>query len=249
MIRVRDLSFSYPETTGAVADISFGVQPGERVALVGPNGSGKTTLFLLICGVLEPGTGGITCRGNPVVQGRFDPRISYLFQYPDDQLFTARVFDDVAFGPLNMGLAADEARRRAGAALETVGCAALAERPPHHLSGGERRMVAVATVLAMRPEVILFDEPTSNLDARNRRTLIRTMRRMTETLLVASHDLEFLLETCDRVIVLDEGKLIADGDIRDVLADGDLLSAHGLEKPHSLIPHSHLGAKNRSMGG
>jgi cobalt/nickel transport system ATP-binding protein len=222
--------------------VSFDVEGGQRAAVVGPNGSGKTTLLLLSCGVLKPSGGAVLVDGDPIEAGRFDPRVAYLFQSPDDQLFCPTVFDDVAFGPLNMGLAEEEVRARVGEALETVGAEGLAQRPPHHLSGGEKRLVALATVLSMSPRVLLLDEPTSNLDSRNRRQVINILKRAVQTLLVTSHDLEFLLEICPRVLLIDRGRLNADGPIRRVLADEALLEAHGLEKPHSLVPHRHIGA-------
>ncbi|UCF95906.1 MAG: ABC transporter ATP-binding protein [Spirochaetaceae bacterium] len=240
-IAVRDLSFSYPSRPEVLQSLSFIVNSGERVAIVGPNGSGKTTLLLLLCGILRP-TGGIVSVSDRLIEaGRFNPCISYLFQSPDDQLFSPTVFDDVAFGPLNMGLPADEVRDRVQEALKIVGADALAERPPHHLSGGEKRLVALATVLSMNPHTILLDEPTSNLDSRNRRQVITILQQAPQTLLVTSHDLEFLLEICPRVLLIDGGRMNADGPIRQVLADDCLLQAHGLEKPHSLVPHRHIG--------
>jgi cobalt/nickel transport system ATP-binding protein len=241
-LEIRELSFSYPERPAVLRDLSFDVPAGQRVALVGPNGSGKTTLLLLTCGVLKPSGGAVALDSSPVQAGRFDPRVAYLFQSPDDQLFCPTVFDDVAFGPLNMGLSADEVRDRVQEALRTVGAEALAGRPPHHLSGGEKRLVALATVLSMSPRVVLLDEPTSNLDSRNRRQVINILQQATQTLLVTSHDLEFLLEICPRVLLIDGGTLNADGQTRRVLADETLLRAHGLEKPHSLVPHRHIGA-------
>lgn len=239
---IRDLCFAYPERPAVLQNVSLEVKAGERVALVGPNGSGKTTLLLLTCGVLKPSAGTVSVDQRRIKAGRFDPRITYLFQSPDDQLFCPTVFDDVAFGPLNMGLPAEEARHRVRQALKTVGAEALADRAPHHLSGGEKRLVALATLLSMSPRVILLDEPTSNLDSRNRRQVINILKQAPQTLLVTSHDLEFLLEICPRVMLIDEGRVNADGPIREVLADEQLLRAHGLEKPHSLIPHRHIGA-------
>ena len=241
-LEIRELTFAYPDRPRVLQGLSFGVQSGERVAVVGPNGSGKTTLLLLTCGVLKPTGGVVSVDGRAVEAGRFDPRVAYLFQSPDDQLFCPTVFDDVAFGPLNMGLPVKDVRERVQEALETVGAGALAGRPPHHLSGGEKRLVALATVLSMSPRVILLDEPTSNLDSRNRRQVINILKQASQTLLVTSHDLEFLLEICPRVLLIDGGRLNADGPIRRVLADETLLRAHGLEKPHSLVPHRHIGA-------
>ena len=238
-LKVEALRFFYPEGPNVLHGIELVVRQSERVAVVGPNGSGKTTLFLLLCGVLKPAVGSITAVGQAVEPSRFNSQVAYLFQSPEDQLFSTTVFDDVAFGPLNMGLPYEEVRERVQEALHRVGVEGLSERPPHHISGGERRLVAMATVLAMSPEIILLDEPTSNLDSRNRRKVIQILKKAPHSMLVASHDLEFLLETCKRVLVLDSGNIVADGPIRDILANEELLKAHGLEKPHSLVPHSH----------
>jgi len=238
----RALRFGYPEGPEVIHEVDFSLGAGERVALVGSNGSGKTTLLLLLCGVLGPNGGRMEVGGRRLEAGSFDPRVAYLFQSPEDQLFSPTVFDDVAFGPLNMGLPAEEVRSRVAEALRTVGAEPLAERSPHHLSGGEKRLAALATILAMSPEVMLLDEPTSNLDSRNRRQVLGVLGRTSQTLLVTSHDLEFLLELCSRVLLLHDGRLVADGPIRSVLSDDALLEAHGLEKPHSLIPHRHSGA-------
>jgi cobalt/nickel transport system ATP-binding protein len=244
---VDRLCFSYTQGDEILSDVSFDLAEGESVALVGPNGAGKTTLFMLLCGILKPKTGRITAAGKPVVPNRFNPQINYLFQLPDDQLFSTTVFDDVAFGPLNMSLSREEVLRRTEAALAQVGCNHLKDRPSHHLSGGEKRMIAIATILTMMPDIILFDEPTSNLDSTNRRKVIEIISGLGQTLLIASHDLEFLLEAASRVLLMDRGRIVAEGPIRDVLSDESLLRAHGLEKPHSLVhhsrvPHRHLEA-------
>jgi cobalt/nickel transport system ATP-binding protein len=235
-----DLRFSYPDSREVITGINFEISRTERVGLIGPNGSGKTTVLLMLCGMLKPESGNVTVNGKMVTHITFNPEINYLFQFPDDQLFCATVFDDVIFGPLNMHLEKDEVRQRAGGALKAVGCTHLADKAPHHLSGGEKRMVAIATILSMMPDIILFDEPVSNLDSRNRRRVIRTITDMRQTVIVASHDLELLLETCTRVLLVDEGRLVQDGPVREILSDEKLLKAHGMEKPHSLIPHSHL---------
>ena len=237
VLKVENLRFAYSESRSVLTMINLTLSKGERIALVGPNGSGKTTLFLLLCGILKAESGLICTNGKTVLHSRFNPEISYLFQSPDDQLFSSTVFDDIAFGPLNMGLSPDEVRERAAKALESVGCIDLAQRAPHHLSGGEKRMAAIATILSMSPGIILFDEPTSALDSRNRRRVIQTILSISQSMIIASHDLEFLLETCQRVLLLDCGRIVADGPIREILADETLLKAHGLEKPHSLVPH------------
>ena len=246
ILEVDSLTFSYPESPDVLNDVNLSIADGERVALIGPNGSGKTTLFLLMCGILKPTAGGTSVNGSLIRPGGFHPDIGYLFQFPDDQLFSSTVFDDVAFGPLNMSLSRDEVRRRVDRTLSAVGCGGLSDRPPHHLSGGEKRLIAIASVLSMVPRLILFDEPTSNLDSRNRRRVIEVLSTLDQTLIVASHDLEFLLETCLRVVLLDFGKVVADRPIRDLFSDEELLRAHGLEKPHSLVPHTHRTGSFRS---
>jgi len=237
VLTISELCFSYPDRPNVLQDISLRVMPGERVGLVGPNGSGKTTFFLVVCGVLKPSAGEIVLTGNSVVNGDFRPEVGMVFQNPDDQLFCPSVRDDVAFGPRNMGLAKNEVEARVAEALSTVGVGELVDRPAHHLSGGEKRMVSIAGVLAMRPPLILYDEPGANLDIRSRRRLIRLLQASKETILIASHDLELILETCNRVVLIDEGHIIADGNPRQIMSDAKLMQAHGQEKPHSLVPH------------
>jgi len=237
LLTISGLCFSYPDRPDVLHDISIEVMSGERVGLVGPNGSGKTTLFLVICGVLKPSAGEVVVTGNSVVNGEFRPEIGMVFQNPDDQLFCPSVWDDVAFGPRNMGLAKDEVKERVTEALSIVGVQELADRPAHHLSGGEKRMVSIAGVLAMHPPLILYDEPSASLDIRSRRRLIRLLQASKETILVATHDLELVLEVCDRVILIDEGRIVAGGKPRVVMGDDKLMQTHGQEKPHSLVPH------------
>jgi cobalt/nickel transport system ATP-binding protein len=244
LLSVESLSFTYPDTENVISELCLSMKRGEKTALIGPNGSGKTTLFMLLCGILKPLTGTITVVGNPIEYGSFNPSISYLFQSPDDQLFSSTVLDDVAFGPLNMEIPAGEVDRRSLAALSAVGCGHLAERPSHHLSGGEKRLVAIATILSMDPQILLLDEPVSNLDGRNRRKVIEIINKIDTSLFIASHDMEFLLETCERVILMDGGGIILDGAIRDVLADEEVLSRHGIEKPHSLTSHTGTNHKH-----
>jgi cobalt/nickel transport system ATP-binding protein len=240
-IRVEDLTFAYPGGPTALHQIRLEIQPGESVGLVGPNGAGKTTLFLCLSGVLPIQAGTARVAGldpaNRTERSQLPARVGIVFQNSDDQLFNATVFDDVAFGPLNLGLAADEVRRRVGEALERVGLAGLEQRVPFHLSGGEKRRAALAGVLAMQPEILLLDEPSMYLDPRGRRDLIRLIKGLPGTRVIASHDLELILETCRRACVLDGGRLIASGSARSLLADAGLMEAHGLEVPHSLAYH------------
>jgi len=237
-LEVSKLSFSYPERPRVIHNLNLKVMPGERVGLIGPNGAGKTTVFMLICGVLKATGGDIRLFGKPVTPGEFRPEVGLVFQNPDDQLFCPSVRDDVAFGPRNLGLPEPEVNARVQEAFAVTGIQDLGDYPPHHLSGGQKRMVAIAGVLAMRPDLVIYDEPTSNLDIRYRRRLISFLQKSRETMLIASHDLEFILEVCDRVILLDEGSIVAGGKPAEIMSDVDLMEAHGLEKPHSLVPHA-----------
>jgi len=237
-IQLRDLTFRYPDGASALAAVSFEIATGESVGLVGPNGAGKTSLFLCLSGVLKPRAevlrvGGLDVR-DPVQRKRLPTQVGIVFQNSDDQLFNATVFDDVAFGPLNLELPSDEVRKRVAEALERVGLTGMEERVPFHLSGGEKRRVALAGVLAMRPSILLLDEPSMYLDPRGRRELIQLLHSLDGTRLIASHDLELILQTCHRVLLLDRGRLMADGPAREILADAALMEAHGLEVPYSL---------------
>ncbi|MEM6519031.1 MAG: ABC transporter ATP-binding protein [Cyanobacteria bacterium P01_C01_bin.70] len=236
-IALQNLSFSYPDNPGILQDISVTIREGERVGLIGHNGCGKTTLFMLLCGLLAPQSGNIHLFDQPVEPHQFRPEVGFLFQDPKDQLFSPSVRDDIAFGPQNLGLSEAEVVERVEAALDLTGIRNLAHRPPHHLSGGEKQMVAIAGLMAMCPRILLYDEPTASLDLRTRRRLIQFLQKAGETLLLASHDLEFLLEVCDRVLLIDDGRIIADGEPAKVMGNQTLMEAHGLEKPHSLVPH------------
>jgi len=236
-IAAQALSFGYPDQPDVLCQISLTVQAGDRVGIIGHNGCGKTTLFMLLCGVLTPAAGDIDLFGTPLKPGQFRPEVGLLFQDPDDQLFSASVRDDIAFGPQNMGFDPAEVAARVAQAADMAGITHLLDRLPHHLSGGEKQMVAIAGLLAMTPQIILYDEPTASLDLRTRRRLIRFLQNSTETVLISSHDLEFVLEVCDRVILIDEGHIIADGCPKAIMGDQALMEKHGLEKPHSLIPH------------
>jgi cobalt/nickel transport system ATP-binding protein len=237
-IQVQDLTFTYPDGASALAGISFKITAGESVGLIGPNGAGKTSLFLCLSGVLKPRAALLQVGGldpcDPAQRRQLPTQVGIVFQNSDDQLFNATVFDDVAFGPLNLELPADEVRKRVAEALERVGMIGMEERVPFHLSGGEKRRIALAGVLAMRPSILLLDEPSMYLDPRGRRELIQLLHTLGDTRMIASHDLELILQTCDRVLLLDRGQLIADGLARSVLADSALMEAHGLEVPYSL---------------
>lgn len=237
-ILVSELTYAYPRGPTALDGVSFDVASGECVGLIGPNGAGKTSLFLCLCGVIVPRAGTLVLGGldprDPAQRRRLPSCVGVVFQNSDDQLFNATVFDDVAFGPLNLGLPSDEVRRRTAEALAAVALTGLEERAPFHLSGGEKRRVALAGVLAMRPQVLLLDEPSLHLDPRGRREFIRLLNGLPGTKVIASHDLELILQTCPRVLLLDGGRLIADGPARTLLADADLMEKHGLEAPYSL---------------
>lgn len=249
MIQIDHLSFQYPNGRAALRDVTFRVETGETMGLIGPNGSGKSTLLLHLNGVLgQPlRAGRIHVAGLDVQESTLPEvrrRVGLLFQDPDDQMFSATVGEDVAFGPDQMGLAAPEKAARVRRALASVSLTGYEERAPHHLSLGEKRRVCLAGVLASQPEVLLFDEPTSNLDPRGRREFMALCRSLPETKLIASHDLEMVLAVCTRVILLDGGLVITVGDARAVLGDEPLMLRHGLEKPHSLFhshPHAPMG--------
>lgn len=229
LLETRELGYRYPSGQEALAGVSFAVSAGEHVGLVGPNGAGKSTLLQLLSGVLQADSGALQLGG----------QVGLVFQQPDDMLFTTRVADDVAFGPRQARLDEALVARRVAESLAAVGAEALADRVPHHLSGGEKRAVAIASVLSMQPALLLLDEPTSGLDPRGRRGLLELLRRLETTQVVASHDLEFVLQLCGRVVVLDGGRIVADGEARAILGDEALMLAHGLERPHSLTPHEH----------
>src|SRR5438093_2495205 len=240
-LRVNNLSYVYPGGQKALDGVGFEVVQGESVALVGPNGAGKTTLFLCLSGLRSIPSGAANVGGlDPAERSQrraLPSMVGIIFQDSDDQLFSTTVSDDVAFGPLNLGLTPTEVRQRVTEALEHVGLRGFESRVPFHLSGGEKRRVALAGVLAMRPEILLLDEPSSHLDPRGRRELIHLINGLSVTKIIASHDLEFILETCQRAIVFDAGRVVADGSARKLLADRDLMKARGLEVPHSLTPH------------
>jgi cobalt/nickel transport system ATP-binding protein len=231
-IEVHNLSYSYPDGHPALNAVSLRIAPGEKVALVGPNGAGKSTLMLHLNGILT-GKGDIEVCGLKVEQKNFSrvrASIGLVFQNPDDQLFSPTVFDDVAFGPLYQGLGAEETKKRVEAALSAVRMRGYAERVSHHLSVGEKKRIAIATVLSMNPEALALDEPTAGLDPRARRTLINLLRELPITMLVSTHDMKLVQELFPRTIIMDEGQVVADGSTSEILENEELLNAHGLEK-------------------
>jgi len=230
-IEARGLRFRYPNGVPGLDGVDLSVRHGERVAVLGPNGAGKTTLMLHLNGLLR-GSGDLQVAGVDVGRGNdreLRARVGLVFQDPDDQLFMPTVREDVAFGPLNLG--ASDIPARVDAALATVRMEHAADRAPHQLSLGQRRRVAIATVLAMDPRLLVLDEPSASLDPRSRRELLEMLGRLEQTMLVVTHDLLFAAELCDRAVILSAGRVVADGDCLAILRDEDLLAAHDLELP------------------
>lgn len=246
-LEIRDLRFSYPDGAEALRGLDLQVAEGECIGLIGPNGAGKSTLLLHLNGLLpdESRRGehapAVHVFGQPVTPANLPAirrAVGLLFQDADDQLFCPTVLEDVAFGPEQFGLGAAEVRRAADGALAVVGLTGFENRAPHHLSGGEKRRVCLAGVLACAPRILVLDEPTSDLDPRGRRELMALLQRIPATKIIATHDLELVVELCSRAVVLDGGKIVATGVPVDLLADEPLMLAHGLERPHSL-QHRH----------
>jgi cobalt/nickel transport system ATP-binding protein len=254
LVEVEQLYFAYPEGRVALADVSFHLRHGERVGLIGPNGAGKTTLLLILAGLLESFQGSVSVAGcnlgTPAGRRQVHQKLGVVFQNTDDQIINATVADDIAFGPLNLGLPPDEVQQRVDRALKQVGLPdTCRDRIPFHLSSGEKRRVAIAGVIAMQPEIMLMDEPTSDLDPRGRRELRHILDPLLITRIVCSHTLEFVLDTCDRVLLLDKGRLEADGPTRLILADETLMLRHGLEVPDRISPaERQQAARNRAAG-
>ena len=237
VISIQDLSYRYPDGTPALDNVSLHIHRGERVALLGPNGAGKTTLVLHMNGIHMPQTGsvavsGITLGPSSVMEAR--RRVGVVFQDPDDQLFMTTVRKDVEFGPRNLGLEGSDLEVRVDAALDAVGVADLADRPPNHLSFGQKRRVAIAGVLAMEPDIIVLDEPTANLDPASRSELTGLLDALDVTQLIVTHDLLYANEVCDRGVILDSGRVVADSDLTPMLRDEELLATHRLGLPRGV---------------
>lgn len=230
IVRIENLSFCYPDGQQALTNVNLTIYQGETVALIGPNGAGKSTLLLHLNGILRS-NGLVKVFGRPVDDKNLKEvrsKVGVVFQNPDDQLFSPTVFDDVAFGPINLGYSEAGVRQSVARALDWVGMTGYEQRSPHHLSLGEKKRIAIATVLSMNPEILAIDEPTSNLDPRSKWSLIGLLKRLPMTTIIASHDLELVQALCQRAIVLDHGQVIADGVTKDILADMPLLRAYGL---------------------
>ncbi|HET9143911.1 ABC transporter ATP-binding protein [Actinophytocola sp.] len=234
-LKVERLTYAYPNGRQALFGVDLTVEPGERVAVLGPNGAGKTTLVLHLNGVLGGGAGRIEVAGLPVTKANLTEirrRVGVVFQDPDDQLFMPTVAQDVAFGPANFGVRGSDLDERVRAALEAVGMAEHADRSPLHLSGGQRRRVALATVLACDPEILVLDEPSANLEPVARRELAEVLLGLNRTMLMVTHDLPYAAQLCPRSVLIDDGVVVADRPTRDILGDADLLAAHRLELPY-----------------
>lgn len=233
VVKVDDLHFAYPDEHIALRGVSFNLCEGEKVALVGPNGAGKSTLILQLNGILD-GQGGIEIGGMRLMRDNLPvirSMVGLVFQNPDDQLFSPTVFEDVAFGPLHMGLPEEEVFARVDAALDAVRMSSYRNRLSHHLSVGEKKRIAIATVLSMNPKILILDEPSAGLDPRARRTLINLLRDLPITMLISTHDMRMVQELFSRTIVMDDGHIVADGMTKEILEDETFLNEHGLEKP------------------
>ena len=236
MIEFQNVSFSYERGRPVLRDLSFSIGDGERVGLIGANGAGKSTVMKLLLGLL-PGEGTILVDGVAVKKdtlAQIRRKLGFVLQDSDNQMFMPTVYEDMIFGPLNYGLSREETDKRVDAVLERLGLQELKHRHNHRISGGEKRMAAIATILAMEPEAMLMDEPTAALDPYNRRIVIHTIRSLPQTKLITSHDLDMILDTCSRVILLSEGRIAADGPAEEILRDRALLESHRMELPFCL---------------
>jgi energy-coupling factor transporter ATP-binding protein EcfA2 len=239
-IRIESFSYKYPDGTPALSDVTLGVEYGRRVALIGPNGAGKSTLLLAMAGFVR-GTGRMIIDGLEITNGNLKQvrsRIGCCLENPEDQLFMPTLFDDVAFGPLNMGLDAEQVKERVNFALTWVGLAGMAERAPHHLSAGQKRAAAIATVLSMSPKIITLDEPDGSLDPRNRNNLVILLTGLSQTLVIATCSMDFAAAVADTAVVMDAGRIIAVGPAEMIMSDLKLMTSHGLEVPRKYVKGS-----------
>jgi len=237
IVKFENVSYQYPDGTKAIRNVSFLITHGESVGIVGANGSGKTTLLMHLNGYVLPTEGTINIGDiilNKSTRQEIRKKVGLVFQNPDDQLFMPTVYEDVAFGPINLGMDEERVKEKVKEALTLVNCYELKDKPPHHLSGGQKRAVAIATVISMDPDILAMDEPSSNLDPKSRRYLINLLKNFKHTKIIASHDLDLILDVCERCIVLKDGSIVADGDAKDLLSDRQLLESNNLELPLSL---------------
>ncbi len=235
-VEIEGFSYVYPDGTAALSDITVSIEAGQKVALIGPNGAGKSTLLLAMAGFVK-GAGEVFIDGLKVNKKnlkKIRSTIGCCLENPDDQLFMPSLFDDVAFGPLNMSLEPQQVKLRVADALKTVGLADAADRPPHHLSAGQKRSAAIATILSMSPKIITLDEPDGSLDPANRNNLTRLLSALSQTLIIATSNMDFAAALADRAVLLDKGRIVADGDVERIMSDSELMVAHGLEVPVSL---------------
>jgi cobalt/nickel transport system ATP-binding protein len=240
LLEIEDLRYEWPSGVTALRGLSLALDDGESLALVGRNGAGKSTLLLHLNGIFH-GTGAVQVKGTPVEDWPADDlraTVGLVFEDPQDQLFMPTVLEDVTFGPLNLGLSSEDARERAMSVLESVGAAELVDRAPHHLSAGQMRRVALATVLAMEPELLVIDEPVMALDPEGREAIIALLAGLPQAKIIATHDLDLVLELCDTVAVMDDGRIHATGPAREILSDESLLRAHGLRVPAEIAATS-----------
>lgn len=236
MLKFENVSYSYPGSDAALENINFEIKEGEQVGLIGANGAGKSTLMKAALGLITA-QGNITACGLPMTQSNLPQirrKLGFVLQNSDNQMFMPTVYEDMIFGPMNYGLSAEEAEMLTDETLALLGLSHLKHRHNHKMSGGEKRMAAIAVTLAMKPELMLMDEPSSSLDPKNRRILINTLKKLPVTKIIASHDLDMILEICDRVILVDCGKIAADGPAGEILRNKELLEAHSLELPFCL---------------
>jgi cobalt/nickel transport system ATP-binding protein len=237
IVEFQDVHYRYPDGTAALQGLSLRITHGESVGIVGANGAGKSTLLMHTNGFLLPQQGSITVGDQQLdkkTRQEIRKKVGLIFQNPDDQLFMPTVFEDVAFGPLNLGLGPDRVRESVREALETVGCLGLRDKPPHHLSAGQKSAVAIAAVIAMQPDILVMDEPASHLDPKSRRALINLLRHFHHTKIIASHDLDLILDVCRRCVIIKEGRVVADGPSEEMLSNRQLLEENNLELPLSL---------------
>jgi len=230
-IEIENFTYKYQDGTPALNDISLSVEHGQKLALIGPNGAGKSTLLLAMAGFAK-GSGKVLVDGLKVNSKnikKIRTRLGCCLENPDDQLFMPTLFDDVAFGPLNMGLEPEQVKMRVAEALATVGLAKMADKAPHHLSAGQKRAAAIATILAMSPKIITLDEPDGSLDPRNRNNLMKLLRSLPQTLIIATCNMNFAASLADRAVLLDKGQIIADGEAQKIMSDPELMTEHGLE--------------------